>query len=326
MKLTSQMNKERNPLHLLVPITAPYVIYFEPCALCNLACSFCFHNGKESDVPKEIMSFEIAKKAIDDIGKFPQKVKMIRICGGGEPLLNPRFAEIIKYMKESACSEKIVLVTNGTRLDEQLEEAIVHYIDHVIISVEGINEDQYKKYAGREIDYPEFLNKISSLYEKTRNSTCTLCIKIHGDAVSNEDDLKQFSNTFGGICDEMTVENLVDLFPEVILEDNHKEKFRFDEYEYIQKKVCPQMFKSLQVDADGTVVPCCVDWKRLRNLGNICDTSLLDIWNGDKLKELRLMHLDMKKSAIDPCRFCTMNDYSEVDYLDNYASDIRKRI
>ena len=51
---------------------------------------------------------------------------------------------------------------------------------------------------------------------------------------------------------------------------------------------CPQIFKSLQVNANGVVIPCCIDWSLKNNLGNIDNQSLIDIWNGKILRDLRL--------------------------------------
>ena len=94
----------------------------------------------------------------------------------------------------------------------------------------------------------------------------------------------------------------------------------------VKHYICPQIFKGVQVQADGEVVPCCVDWKRVNVLGNIKVDSLYEIWNSEKLRRLQIEHLVGNKSKIEPCKDCTMNDYCEVDNIDPYAKECLKRL
>lgn len=272
------------------------------------------------------MPFSLAKKVIDDICDFPNKAKMIRICGFGEPLINPEFVEIVKYMHAKTVGTRIVLVTNGVLLTPELSENIVKYVDHIIISIEGINQEQYAEFSYVQIDYDRFYNGLKYLYECSKNEKCTICLKIHGDAVKEKTQLDQFYKMFSDLCDEITVENLVNLFPEVNIHEYKDTKFRYDNSEYKEKKVCCQMFKSLQINADGAVIPCCADWKTNLYLGNVYNESLLDIWNGKELRELRTKHLNLLKNKTEPCKYCTMNDTSEVDYLDDSIEEIKERM
>ena len=89
---------------------------------------------------------------------------------------------------------------------------------------------------------------------------------------------------------------------------------------------CPQIFKSLQVNANGVVVPCCIDWSAKNNLGNIDSEKLVDIWEGEKLKELRLKHLRNERSSFLPCSQCTMNEFSEYDSIDSELEAIEKKL
>ena len=93
--------------------------------------------------------------------------------------------------------------------------------------------------------------------------------------------------------------------------------FRFNNDKKIVKRVvCPQIFKSLQISANGDVVPCCVDWKRVNLLGSANNTSLVDIWNGDKIRKLQNIHLSGNRFDTPLCKKCVMNEYSEIDNID----------
>ena len=47
----------------------------------------------------------------------------------------------------------------------------------------------------------------------------------------------------------------------------------------------------MQVNSDGKVIPCCIDFKGLNDLGNLEREDLSEIWNGTKMRDLRVKHL-----------------------------------
>ena len=110
------------------------------------------------------------------------------------------------------------------------------------------------------------------------------------------------------------------------MNNNPNNKHRFLSGEANKVIACPQIFKSLQVNANGVVVPCCIDWAAKNKLGNIDNEKLVDIWEGDKLNELRLKHLRNERSSFLPCSQCTMNEFSEYDSIDDKLELIEKRL
>ncbi|GAI93190.1 unnamed protein product, partial [marine sediment metagenome] len=47
------------------------------------------------------MDFELYKKIIDDLKEFDAPLKVLRLYKDGEPLLNNRFADMVRYAKGS---------------------------------------------------------------------------------------------------------------------------------------------------------------------------------------------------------------------------------
>jgi len=79
------------------------------------------------------------------------------------------------------------------------------------------------------------------------------------------------------------------------------------------------------VNANGDVVPCCVDFKRVNNLGNVFLENLVDIWRGKKLEEIRKIHLMGEGGSISPCNGCSYYQ-SDVDNIDARKDEILERI
>ena len=76
------------------------------------------------------------KKIIDDICKFEKPIKVLRLYKDGEPLLNPHFADMIRYAKEKKCAERIDTTTNASLLNPKISLEIIEAgLDRINISI-----------------------------------------------------------------------------------------------------------------------------------------------------------------------------------------------
>lgn len=117
---------------------------------CDLKCKYCFiEGGQSSGYRRQVMSFEIAKAAVDKFfhiiqGHETQKSPSV-VFYGGEPLLN---WETIKYAlleieqkeKKTGINVDKVIITNGTILNDEIIEFIKRYNIQISVSLDGIQE------------------------------------------------------------------------------------------------------------------------------------------------------------------------------------------
>ena len=313
---------KRIELHRAIPLPSPLVVYIELSGFCNLKCKFCPHYTSPNDLIKDNMSLDLFKKIIEDI-KILNGIKVIRFIGTGEPLLNKNFLEISKLAKEAQIAEKFELTTNGILLSQsKYQNELTKYLDRIIISIEGLNDEDYFKVTGTRVNFSELIDNIHLLYKNKRS--CNIYIKIHNSAIKSEEDIKHFHNIFSPMSDQLYIENLVNLWPETISNLGLDAGARFGGNAKPQK-VCSQIFKSLMINANGQVVPCCVDFKRINIIGNIKTENISEIWKGKILNEFRVKHLNGKGSEIRPCNSCEYY-YSDVDNIDQYSDAILSRL
>lgn len=321
-KLISQTHDKRLVLGKHIPLETPFVVYIEPSGYCNLKCAFCPQTSEDKAFKKDLMSVELLEKLIDDLSVFPDKIKLLRICGNGDPLTNKNIVKILQYAKEKKVAERIELITNGTLLNPYLIKNLPRFADRIIFSIEGLSSGEYKRISNANINFQNLLDNIRALY--ANKGDCIIHIKIHHEAVASEDKKTIFLNMFDEICDEIYIEKLVSMWPEF------NSAYAINEFRYggdvVKRQVCAQMFKGVQVQADGEVVPCCVDWKRVNIIGDINKNSFSEIWNGERLKKLRIAHLMGNKDKIEACKDCTMNDYCELDNIDQHAEECIQRL
>ncbi|HUW22032.1 MAG TPA: radical SAM/SPASM domain-containing protein [Candidatus Bathyarchaeia archaeon] len=321
-KLVSQTRHERLVLGKHIPLTTPFVVYIEPSGYCNLKCAFCPQTSGDKAFKRDFMSLELLKKLIDDLSEFPDKIKVLRVCGNGEPLMSKNIVGILQYAKEKKLIERIELISNGTLLNPDLIKNLPRFADRIIFSIEGLSAQEYKRISNVKIDFEKLLKNIRALH--AGSGDCIIHVKIHHQAVPSKSKKRKFLDLFGDSCDEIYIEKLVSMWPEFDGPYSSSE-FRYGG-KVVKRQVCAQMFKGFQIQADGQVVPCCVDWRRINIIGDANKSSLLEIWNGKKLRGLQIAHLMGSKDKIEPCKQCTMNDYCELDNIDQYAEKIIERL
>ena len=333
-----QMNnliaRHRVNLGKMSPLKWPLSLYVEPSGACNFKCKFCVQSQKQ--VKSDIMTFKVFQKIIDELEENRVVIPRMSICGIGEPLVNRELPNMLQYLDSHRQENHIVkvaeLVTNGSLFNEELAMCIPRYLDRIVISVEGLDGRDYEKFAGINIDFDEFLQHLTLLYNN--RGSCKVYIKIHNKAIyGSKERQAQFFELFTPISDGRWIENLSDIFPEFEsdLIDTSDGAFRWSvekekPSKLIPHMVCPQIFKALLVFANGDCTLCCSDWDRKICIGNINDTSLLEIWHSKRAELIREKHLRFQKDTFSPCRECRSNDYIEIDNIDSAANEILMRM
>lgn len=83
-----------------------------------------------------------------------------------------------------------------------------------------------------------------------------------------------------------------------------------------RRKACIAPFCQLTINWDGSVGFCCTDYNHLINVGKIPDNSLLEIWQGKQLRQMRIFFRKAQFEKLPKiCRDCESTFYiSNPDY------------
>ena len=323
------VSKERNKLEEVLPLKMPYSLAIDPCNLCNFKCKFCAIQSSDEKLSykKKFMEFQLYKKIIDDLSKYTQKLKVLRLSGQGEPLLNQDIVRMIRYAKEKRVADFIEIVTNGSRLNPILNQELVDSgIDRIRISIEEVSQEGYFQIAGAKIDFEKFIANIKDLHARSENK-CEVYIKIVDAAVNTADKKKLFYQIFEDKCDRIWIDQVIPLWSD-FQEINDKFEIRnkgMHGQELQEVKVCPFPFYNLIINPDGDVTACCADWKRKLIFGNLEKQTFQEIWNGDVLKAFWIDLLSGNKNKYEMCQKCMLPMYDCNDNIDAFAEQILKR-
>ena len=332
-EVKSKLNLEqRVPLQDVIPLESPFLLYVDPSSACNFRCQFCPTGHKDlvknSDYRRSVMEFDLFEKLIADLSAFSRPLKIMRMNKIGEPLLNKKLADMIAAAKASGCVERIDLATNGALFSpELLTRLVAAGLDRLNISLEGIDEEQYRRHAKVDIDFPKLVNTVKWFYANKGN--CEVTVKIPGNYLT-EDQKRQFFDMFGDCCDRIFVEEIAPIWPAFDIEQRSGLTIQKEQGQYqqnlLEKSVCTYIFYAMAVNADGTVSACCPGWDQKLLVGNLREQALVDIWNSEKMNSLRRLHLDNGRRTHPICRDCGHIKYAQVDNIDPYRQQLLNKI
>lgn len=323
----STPGKVRKKLVESIPLNTPFLVQIFPVYACNFKCNYCIHSIekiKRNYISDEVcMEFETFKKVVDDLKSFPQKIKMLRFAGTGEPLMHKDIAKMIRYAAESNIAESIDIVTNGSLLSKELSDELIESgLTRLRISIQGIDSLGYKNTSGVNIDFKEFVHNIRYFYENRKDTK--IYIKIIDSALNGKDE-ECFFDIFGDICDEIAIEHLLPAVSQIDYSSISKNDSTMGQNgnEIQNVEVCPQPFYLMQVNPEGNIVPCC-SMETACILGNVKTENLYDIWNGEKFNLFRKNQLMKKKNLYNVCKKCEQYKYAmfKEDVLDNEAENL----
>jgi radical SAM protein with 4Fe4S-binding SPASM domain len=259
----------------------PHLHQIEPTNHCPYSCIMC-PRAKFMVRPQGFMDFDLYQKVISEVAGYaaPVRNQEIELFHFGESLLHPQIAAMVGYASRKRL--KTVLSVNAPELSPEIAEGLLRNQPHkIIISLDGFDDESYRKIRGENADYQKAVQRIDAfiqLYSRYCQATQlqVRMIRLH----MNENHTDEFISTWEkkGIHVELR-----DFFPWT-----RKDMVGLGRFEqYPPYMPCPFPWKYLVVQWNGDVVPCCRDYNGVNKLGNVNDESLQEIWNGSAYKAFR---------------------------------------
>ena len=136
----------------------------------------------------------------------------------------------------------------------------------------------------------------------------------------NKHEIELFKNKWENVVDFIEFQQTMNIDFDKLSKLSEEERWRRREplFKNNYVKDCKAPFHSATVYADGSVIPCCTFQGKNLTLGNINGIpelgipaqSLKELWNGEKINELREQFRTGKLNII--CQHCLNNTQSEI--------------
>jgi GTP 3',8-cyclase len=131
--------------------------------VCNFKCGYCLPNGYQKD-----KSDNRTFLTTEEIGRLAKGLSELGVCKirltGGEPTVRNDFFDIVKLIKSNSGIKKIVITTNGYRLDKIANQIVDSGLDGINISIDSLNRDTFNNITGHD-RLPEILKGIEKLQQ-----------------------------------------------------------------------------------------------------------------------------------------------------------------
>ncbi|MEG2774853.1 MAG: thioether cross-link-forming SCIFF peptide maturase [Acetivibrio sp.] len=145
---------------------------------CNLKCRYCFAEEGEYKGHRELMSYEVGKKALDFLIQNSGNRRNLEVdFFGGEPLMNfDVVKQLVVYGREQEKLHnknfRFTLTTNGVLLDEDNMEFANKEMANVVLSIDGRKEvhDYMRPSRNNKGSYDLILPKFKKLAESRNQS------------------------------------------------------------------------------------------------------------------------------------------------------------
>lgn len=247
-------------------IPLPSEVEISESGVCNRKCSFCPRSDPSFEDVNEFIKPKLHSKLIDQLSDLSFK-GVIRYSGFVEPLLDKNIYNLINEVSLKLPKARCEIVTNGDVLnDDRLKKLFANGLSTLLISV---------------YDGPEDAEKFEKMCSKQNLKKEQFVIR-HRYYSEEKDFGLTISNRAG-----MMKNAQYDIQP---LKNSLNLKCYYPSYTFF-------------MDYNGDVLMCPHDWGKKIILGNMNNSSFLDIWTSKKAIQIR-KKLNLADRKFSPCNVC----------------------
>ena len=272
----------------------PYIL-IEAVSACNLKCPMCFQIDKTFTRKPfmGLMKWDLFTKVVDEANQLGAGA--ITFGSRGEPLMHPKIGEMLKYVSEKENIFELKLNSNASFLTEKLcHEIFKHKVDTLVISA-----DHYEKKTFEELrkgaNFEKIVSNVKMLFNIRKNYYKDSGTEIRVSGVDYYKNLnrKKFQEFWSSMSDNVSATYAVERWDTY---NNEKDERTLNP--------CSYLWDRMYIWFDGKCNPCDADYKSYLSYGDVKNNTIKDVWNGEKLKNHRSIHMAKKRSELIPCDRC----------------------
>jgi len=299
----------------LITPNFPKVILVATASPCNAKCVHCpcTLNPNIRKTADQFITLDNYKKIVDESGPHGAH---IRLSGYGEPLMHPKFNELMEY--GALKNAKVSLITNGSLMStKKIESIIKGKLESIEISIDSHIPDVYESIRVG-LKYKKTKENIMRLIETrdTVNSDMRIMVSII-DQPSKNPNIKDSVAYWNEYVDKVMVRKYVTwgILPkdDCAVHDG-------------QRGPCPYPWERLMIDPAGNIRLCPYDDQKLiPHFGNISKCNIKESWDCERMEAIRIAHKRKVFELAELCCDCTDWAYRSWDH--NYRkalNDARK--
>lgn len=270
----------------------PPVVRIEPASACNLKCVHC--PTGVFDMERRVMPMDLFERVLSEVARHVPPIRVAVLYHGGEPFLNKNFLKMVAAVKGLGIP-LVKTVSNGMLIKPEMAEAIVTSgLDAIEISMDGTSPEENDAIRRRS-SFATIREVVRALVNANRKHGKPLTVSI---STTQFWKVADYQAGVEAVAPAYVKEALADVFEDLNIkttwamlwpsgEPQEGFDILWDDRNQNEATGCDLLEDTISIRADGKVVPCCYDLTSHTVVGNIRDTSLEDIWNGEAFRRFR---------------------------------------
>ncbi len=244
------------------------------------------------------MDFNLFKRLVDECGRYRKKMHYL-LHKDGEPLIYPRLGEMLYYIKNTNPRNWIFLSTNAVLLRDEIARMIIDSnVDVLRISDSGVDQDTYLRVHGAPHYEIVRENVIRFLELKRRIKASTPSVRMQmirmADTVER---IESYKALWEGYDVDVTIKPFMTW--------GGKREDPMVDWTRTGRHPCVDLWTMPAVNWDGKVSICSLDWNQRAIIGDLNHQAMAEIWNGERLRHYRELHLQNLYEKAGICGLCT---------------------
>jgi radical SAM protein with 4Fe4S-binding SPASM domain len=306
-------NRRYSTVHDMAAQPFPAVIQLQTINACNAACIMCPYPLFKKEFPRGRMDDELFDKVIAEIAERPEVHTFVPMLQN-EPFLDKKlFDRIARFKYVTRGRVEVELVTNGAFLTAEAIERIRQVeLDVLDISLDAVSKATYERIRIG-LNFDEVIAGVERVIDARlpHTSVFVRMVKLR----DNAHEVRQFAARWrarGIPVFIYTANNRVGALPQF----DDKLRLTRDQVPLLERVGrraarawlghCPAPFATTDILHDGSVLLCAHDWARKEIIGNVRDQTIAEIWNGDRMREIRAAVHRRAYETLPACRDCSL--------------------
>ncbi len=292
------------------PLMAPVHVSIEPTNACNARCPVCETGKGDMRRKTGFLDEQLYREFIDDIA--PTTATLLYYFMG-EPFMHRSAYDMIRYARDKGIF--VESCTNGDFVDA--DGVIYSDINKISFQLGGMDQETHQRYRVR-TRLDKAVKNIEALVAE-RKKHPELNVQIEAGFIvmrHNEHQVGEFLQWARGIGLDRA--NVIDPCARNMLEGHaylpkNRQYWYYDEEAFAQGVLKPKhvpdnecvwVWNSIQLNWDGSAVPCCRDPNSKFVLGNVFDKGLHAVFNGEPATDFRRRILT-EQGKVSICKLCS---------------------
>jgi radical SAM protein with 4Fe4S-binding SPASM domain len=233
------------------------------------------------------MSWEVFKKAVDEASGHCKTSYLHQI---GEPLLHPEIIQMINYAEDKGIRTSIS--TNCLLLDERMSVLILDSkLKEITLCLDSLDPATYEKIR-KNSDFKKVMENISRFLNMRPGRNNHIHVQVQ--MIKMKENEREWDSFKIGKADEILVKSY-STFAGNVVKGEHENGYRHG---------CKKAWNCLTIQWNGDMVLCCRDFDGVTKIGNIQTDSIVQVWNGQKYKDIRQAFINKNFNELPFCSKC----------------------